>query len=363
MIFPIKLLSRRWLICTALLSLVLVLLSCTPSHPQSTFDYAGPVSKNLLNLFWIIFWMALAVFVIVIGALLYLVIRFREKKEWKMPVQVHGNRKLEIAWTVVPALLLIALAVMTVQTLFELRNPESNNPLRIEIIAHQWWFEVVYPEFNITSANEINVPVGRDVSVKLDSSDVIHSFAVPKLMGKMDIIPNHTNTTWFRADEPGVFFGQCAEFCGIAHALMKFRVVARPQEDFQDWITNQQAPARASSGAAAEGAMVFNSKGCIVCHTVNGPDTNAMRESRNQAFMGGQKLTHGPNLTHFATRSSFAGALVENNEENLKEWLRDPEKVKPGNRMARLAAAFNDPNFSLTETDILALTTYLQGLE
>ncbi len=355
---------RRCLLAIGFLSLVLLILSCTPSHPQSTFDSAGPVAKNLLNLFWIIFWSSLGVFVVVVGVLLFAIVRFREKPGDKMPIQTHGNRKLEIAWTIAPALFLIALSVMTVQTLFELDSPKSDNPLKVDVIAHQWWFEASYPEFNITTANEINVPVGRDVVFSLQSKDVIHSFWVPKLSGKMDIIPNVDNSTWFSASEPGVFFGQCAEFCGIAHALMKFRVIAHPEEEFLQWVAEQQAPARVpSEGLVADGALVFNSKGCIVCHTVAGPDTVALRESRNNSFLNDQALTHAPNLTHFASRDTFAGSIVESTDENLAAWLRDPEEVKPGNRMSRLAAAFNDPALALTDSDISALVAYLQSLE
>ncbi len=354
----------HWLLIAACLSLLLLLISCTPSHPQSTFDAAGPVSRSQLNLFWVIFWASLGVFVVVVGALLYSVVRFREKPGQAMPTQVHGNRKLEIAWTVAPALLLGAIAVMTVQTLFELEDPPSDNPLQVRVVAHQWWFEAIYPEYNVTTANEINVPVGRDVSFTLDSEDVIHSFWVPKLSGKMDVIPNVTNATWFRADEAGVFYGQCAEFCGVAHALMKFRVVAQPPEEFEQWLAAQQAPARTpTEGAALAGQTVFSAKGCIVCHTVTGPDTEALRASRNRGFLDGQPLTHGPNLTHFASRGSFAGSIMETDDENLAAWLRDPEQVKPGNRMSRLAAAFNDPALELSESDISALVAYLQSLE
>ena len=361
---PQRLLSRRWLIVLGLLALVILLIACTPSHPQSTFDAAGPVAKSQLNLFWILFWASLAIFIVVVGALLFTLFRFRERPGTSLPVQTHGNRKLEIAWTVAPSLLLIALAVMTVQTLFELESPSQDNPLQVEVIAHQWWFEFVYPEFGVTTANEVNVPVGRDVAFKVDSRDVIHSFWVPKLSGKMDIIPNVTNNTWFHASEPGLYYGQCAEFCGIAHAFMKFRVVAHAEEDFLQWVAGQQAPTRiATEGLAAEGSLVFNSKGCIVCHTVAGPDAPAMRDSRTASFLEGKALVHAPNLAHFASRGSFAGSMFENTDENLAAWLADPEGVKPGNRMARLADAFNNPDLALSDSDITALVAYLQSLE
>lgn len=358
-----RLFSRRLMMVALLLALALLFLSCTPSHPQSTFDAKGPVAENQLNLFWVIFWAALAVFIVVVGLLIYSMVRFRQRPGQGLPVQVHGNRRLEIAWTIVPALLLTAIAVMTVRTLFELRSPPSDDPLRVEVIAHQWWWEVIYPDYNITTANEIVVPVDRDVMITLDSYDVVHSFWVPKLRGKKDIIPNKTNTTWFSAAEAGVFRGQCAEFCGIAHALMQFQVEAKPQEEFQEWLDGQRTMAAIpTTGAAAEGLRVFNSKGCLVCHTTTGPDTMAIRESRQQAFLDGHALTHAPNLTHFASRSTLAGAIMENTEENLRAWLRDPEEVKPGNRMARLAEAFNNPDLALTEEDITALIAYLQTL-
>jgi cytochrome c oxidase subunit 2 len=358
-------LVRLWLPIALLLSLVFILVGCTPSDPLSTFDAAGPVSKNQLNLFWVIFWASAGVFVLVAGLLLYSVIRFRERPGGDLPAQVHGNRRLEILWTLVPALLLAAISVMTVRSIFELESPPSDpaDRLRVEVIAHQWWFEAVYPDFNVTTAGEIHIPVGQDVSITLDSDDVIHSFWVPKLGGKKDIIPNKTNTTWFRADEAGVFFGQCAEFCGIAHALMRFRVVAEPREEFEQWVGSQQAAAAIPQGPAAQGQQVFNSKGCVVCHTVSGPDTAVVRDSRKAAFMSGQAMTHAPNLTHFANRETFAGGIEDSTEENLKEWLRDPEDVKPGNRMARLADAFNNPEMALTEEDISALVAYLRSLE
>ena len=361
---PKRLLSSRWLPVLGLIYLVVLLIACTPEHPQSTFEAAGPVAKSQLNLFWILFWMSLAIFIVVVGALLFTLFRFREKPGTALPFQTHGNRKLEIAWTVAPSLLLIALAVITVQTLFALDSPSQDDPLQVEVIAHQWWFEFYYPEYNVTTANEVNVPVGRDVAFKVDSRDVIHSFWVPKLRGKIDIIPNVTNNTWFSASEPGLYYGQCAEFCGIAHAFMKFRVVAQHEDEFLEWVAGQQAPARfATEGLASEGSLVFNTKGCITCHTVAGPDSAAMRDSRTASFLGGQNLVHAPNLAHFASRGSFAGSMFENTDENLAAWLRDPEGVKPGNRMARLADAFNNPDMALSESDIEALVAYLQSLQ
>ncbi|SVA34294.1 uncharacterized protein METZ01_LOCUS87148, partial [marine metagenome] len=340
-----------------------LLAACNSSSPQSTFEAAGPVAREQLKLFWIIFWAAMIVFALVMAIMIYSIIRFRRRASDDIPNQVHGNTALEVVWTVGPIILLIGIGIITVRTLFNLDSPPSSDPLRVEVWAHQWWFEAAYPDYSITTANEIYIPVDRDVSVKLQSSDVLHSFWVPKLAGKTDVVPGRVNEQWFRADEEGVFFGQCAEFCGTAHALMKFRVVAVSEPEFNLWLDQQRLPARIPTEVAATGASVFNTKGCIVCHSVGGPDSNEIRESRSAAFLEGQMVSHGPNLTHFGSRDVFAGAILEVNEENLKKWLKDPEDLKPGNRMSRLAGAFNDPALELTESDIDALAAYLLSLE
>ena len=346
-----------------LLTIVAVFAACNSSSPQSTFDAAGPVAREQLRLFWIIFWAAMIVFVLVMAVMVYSIIRFRRRPSDGIPNQVHGNAVLEIIWTVVPIILLIGIGVITVKTLFDLDQPPSSDPLRVEVWAHQWWFEAAYPDYSITTANEIYIPVNRDVSVKLMSNDVLHSFWVPKLAGKTDVVPGRVNEQWFRADEEGVFYGQCAEFCGTAHALMKFLVIAVPETEFNLWLDQQRLPAVIPTELAKVGATLFNTKGCIVCHSVGGADSNEIRESRSGAFLAGQMVSHGPNLTHFGSRDVFAGAIMEVNEENLKKWLQDPEALKPGNRMSSLAGAFNDPAMELSTSDIDALVAYLLSLK
>jgi len=340
-----------------------LLVACNPSSPQSTFDAAGPVAREQLRLFWIIFWAAMIVFALVMSIMIYSMIRFRRRSSDDIPKQVHGNTALEVVWTVAPIILLIGIGIITVRTLFALDQPPSSDPLRVEIWAHQWWFEAAYPDYSITTANEIYIPVNRDVSVKLMSNDVLHSFWVPKLAGKTDVVPGRVNQQWFRADEEGVFFGQCAEFCGTAHALMKLQVIAVPEPEFNLWLDQQRLPAIIPTDFASTGAAVFNTKGCIVCHSVGGPDSNEIRESRSQSFLAGQMVSHAPNLTHFGSRNVFAGAILKVNEENLKKWLKDPEDLKPGNRMSSLAGAFNDPILQLTNSDIDALAAYLLSLK
>ena len=339
----------------ATLGLVLaVLAGCTPSHPQSTFDTLGPVSQSQANLFWVLFWIGSFVFVAVTGALIYMAIRFRRREGDGDPEQVHGHSKLEIAWTIAPTLLLAAIAVPSVLTIFDNANsplPPADGGLLVEVTGHQWWFEFEYPEYEIATANELHIPVGEPINFALDSVDVIHSFWVPKLAGKVDMIPNNDNTMWFQAREPGEYLGQCAEFCGVSHADMRVKVIAHTRDDFDAWVAAQQAPAVEPTDPLAQaGKEIFFSTeaGCRGCHTIDG--TNA----RGQI---------GPNLTHFASRGEFAGGTLENSQHNLRAWLEDPENMKPANKMGRDAVVYNDPNRALTEPEISALIAYLRALQ
>ena len=222
--------------------------------------------------------------------------------------------------------------------------------LKVTVTAYQFWWEFTYPELDVVTANELHVPVGVPVSLVLESKDVIHGFWIPKLAGKVDVFPNIGNTMWFQVDEPGTYLGLCTEFCGIGHAHMRFRVIADGPAQFDEWVASQKAP------PALPMDPVFGLKGCNTCHTVTGPDAEGVQEGRMQGFLQGQPMYPAPNLTHLASRSTFAGS-VENNEENLRRWLRDPGEVKPGNREKDLA------NLDLNEDEISDLVAYLQKLE
>ena len=337
-------------------TLVVLLLGCTPSHPQSTFDTLGPVARSQLTLFWVIFWAGLFVFITVEGAIVYAAIKYRRRGEADPP-QTHGNKRLEIAWTIVPAILLAVIAVPTLITIFDNANspdPPEDGGLTVAAIGHQWWFEFRYPhpdnsQEEVVFANELHIPVGEVVNINLDSVDVIHSFWVPKLAGKVDMVPNNFNTIWLMAEEPGEYFGQCAEFCGVSHANMRFKVIAESQGDFDAWLRAQAAPAAEPvDPLGVEGKDVFMSirAGCRGCHTIDGT------KARGQI---------GPNLTHFASRKHFAGAIMENTQDNLRKWLQDPGKMKPGNIMAG-AAVYTDSERALTEPQISALMAYLRSL-
>ena len=323
---------------------------CTPSHPQSTFDAQGPVAERQLTLFWIILWAATFVFVIVGGGLLYTVIRFRRRPGQGIPAQVHGSTKLEIGWTVVPAVALIVLAVPTVISEFYISNPPSGDRLQVNVTAHQWWWEIEYPESGVVTSNELHIPVDMTVNVDLTSTDVLHSFWVPKLAGKMDIFPGKTTSLWFEADEVGESFGQCAEFCGESHAWMRFRVIADTPEEFEAWKASQLADAPVpTTPEETEGARLFLNKGCIACHTVSGVD--------------GAVGVRGPNLTHLGGRVTMAAGIMDMNTDNLREWLTDPDEMKPGNIMSNEAPVYTNPDLALSSVEIDALVAYLQGLK
>ena len=376
------------------LAAILLLIGCTPSHPQSTFDAAGPVAEKQRTLFYIIFWAAVAVFVLVEGVLLYAVVRYR-RRWWRdaMPVQAHGNTPLEIGWTVAPAIVLAVIAVPTVIYIFDISRDPPPDALEVRVIGHQWWWEFEYTRDDLTTflerdvgdsvvtANELYVPVDTPVHLTLVSDDVIHSFWIPKLAGKRDVVPANENPLWFEARSrdidslPATFFGQCAEFCGVAHAHMKIRVIVDTRDGFEAWVQNyydiaarEQAKRRdipTDDSLETRGFRVFQTRGCILCHKADGPATVEERRSLREAFERGDLRFPAPNLTNFGTRTSLAGAILENDPfgDNLMKWLRDPEDIKEGNRMGRMANVYVDPDARLTGEEIEALAAYLLSLK
>jgi cytochrome c oxidase subunit 2 len=234
----------RWSL-RALVAAPAFLVACTEKYPRSTLAPASEFARMIDNLFDTILWAGLVVFVLVEALLVYAVLRYRMRSaNEKRPEAVHGHTRLEIAWTMVPALVLIVIAVPTVRTIFVTQDTDPiPGALKVRVVGHQWWWEFDYPDLGFVTANELHVPVGKTVEFQLQSADVIHSFWVPRLGGKRDVIPPHTNRLWFTAEEPGTHPGQCAEFCGAAHALMGFRVIAEEPEDFEAWVANQRRPA------------------------------------------------------------------------------------------------------------------------
>jgi cytochrome c oxidase subunit 2 len=325
-----------------------------------------------LLLFNVLLWVMVAVFIIVEGVLVYAAIRYRRRPGQELPKQTHGNMTLEITWTIIPTILIMALGIWSVITIYEFDEPPASaDVLHVNVTGHQWWFEFEYEDAGggkrIVTANELRVPVDRAVRLTLESDDVLHSFWIPKLAGKIDIVPTRTNHLWFQADSdkidslPATFYGQCAEFCGIAHALMKFRVRVLSQEGYDAWVRNY-GPPPANTDQAKQGQRVFGN--CVMCHSIDGENDSQAQASRKQAFLSGGGLVPAPNLTDLRTRESLAAGLLDLNKETLKRWVRNPEDVKPGNYMkSRAAHLYGTGELSLSDSDLDAVVAYLLNLQ
>ncbi len=314
--------------------------SFTSPENLNIFDPVSPVSTTIRDLFFLVFGVIGIIFVITEGALVWSLIRFRSKgDETSEPPQIYGSNPIELAWTVIPVLIVFILFLVTTRTIYSLDLQEPpEGALRVTATGHQWWWEFQYEDLDITTAGELHVPKGTPVFVELRSFDVIHSFWVPRLAGKIDAIPNRENHLWFQADEVGTWFGQCAEFCGTQHAKMLIRVISEEQEDFDAWVANQQLDA-VEVPEALSGKETFLSLACVNCHNVEGV-----------MMQGG----FAPDLTHLMSRDTIASGAAENTPENLRKWLRDPNSIKDGCLM---------PNMMLTEEQIDLLVGFLTTLK
>src|SRR5947209_1415181 len=320
----------------------------------SIFDPASPQAESIRRLSVLVFAITGFIFVVVEGILIYAIVRFRRRAgaAGAEPPQVYGSKPIEIAWTAAPALIVFVLVLVTARTLWEVNVPppeprEGDNTLFVTVVGRQWWWEYQYDHYNgrplgFTTANELHVPAGEDgvsrpVYLTLKSADVCHSFWVPRLAGKTDLIPGRLNSMWFRADQPGLYLGQCAEYCGTQHANMLIRVVAEPPAEFDRWLTDQARPA-ADEQAGRDGRAAFLAQSCVNCHRVRGT-----------AAAG----TYAQYLTHLMSRQTLAAGMVPNSPDNLRQWLADPQKTKPGCLM---------PAFGLSPTDLDRVVGYLLTL-
>ncbi len=304
---------------------------------------ASDYADTLLDLQNLTLYLGVGVAVLVFAILGYILVRFRYRPDAPEPQQVHGNTTLELAWTLIPALLIAVIAVPTVRTIFATQAEASPDALRVDVVGYQWWWAFRYPLANgdtVVTANEIHVPVGRQVELRITAADVLHSFWVPQMGGKRDLIPNRINRIVFTPREPGLYLGQCAEFCGESHALMKMRLVAHSPEDFERWLAEQAAPAvEPADSAVLLGQQLVTAGTCAGCHTIRGTSATFARL--------------GPDLTHFARRRSLAAGIMENNAENLAAWIDDPQAIKPGALM---------PDLGLSDQEIRYIVAYLQTL-
>jgi cytochrome c oxidase subunit II len=377
---------------------------------QSTIEVEGPVALNQLKLFYVTCWVTLVIFILVGGVLAYATIKFRARPgaepRAEAPGDGHGNPFVEAGLIGASVLALVVVAIPTLKSIFytyDVPQEDKANAYQITATGLQWWFKFEYPKEQIAgfgplvTANELVIPAGRPVHIDLRSMDVIHSFWIPKLAGKVDMIPNRANFLWLKADHPGYYWGQCAEFCGESHAVMRFRVIALAQRDFYDWLNRQMQPARNVAPVAneqpraqfvslrtfgqnemgfragdaldvtpleawrakqapekdedpaliAKGRQLFQAKTCFTCHVVRGSQ------------IGGSALY--PDLTHVGARTTIAGGLLENNAEELQRWIHNPSLVKPGNKMWVNGYLAN--HIQLSPDDEVALVAYLQSLK
>jgi cytochrome c oxidase subunit II len=309
--------------------------------PTSLVDPAGPRAAITANLWWFMLALGLLVYVLVMGLLAASLIarpggRFRLGDRARTRLVVGGG-------LIAPAVVLVVLLVADLKTLVAVAAPAGSADLNLEVVAHQWWWEVRYPDQNISTANEIHVPSGATVVIRLSSVDVIHSLWVPRLAGKTDVVPGQTNTMWLEASQPGEYRGECAEYCGIQHANMAFTVVAQDPAQFQGWVSAQQQPSAAPADEqTVRGAQAFASLGCINCH--------ALRYGGTAATGGGL----GPDLTHLASRGAIAAGVAANDAPTLERWIANPQAIKQGTTMP--------PTQTDAET-LHALAMYLASLK
>ncbi len=359
--------------------LLLALGACADKAPLTTLEPKGPKARSIDHLVNPVFLIAGVVFVLVQGGVLFLAWRFRTRRDddGTLPEQVHGNFKLEIGWTILPALLLAGVGGASVVTLLDLEKKPADAQ-EITVVGQQWWWEYRYDvdhdgTDDIVTANDLVIPAGKPISLTITSRDVIHSFWIPGLNGKRDAVPGREHPLELEADEPGVYRGQCTEFCGLSHGYMRMRVVALSASDYADWEANQLKGAQVPTSALAKEGMDTFRTTCTGCHLVSGPGGNA------DIFNGTAQVSGAaPNLTHFASRGVFAGGVydlwVDQNHNgeidiaergkqldvaNLIAWLKDP----PGRKPMYPKGSRGMPNLNLTDEQIKALVAYLETLE
>jgi cytochrome c oxidase subunit 2 len=380
-----RLRKSRW----ALLALLLFLAACAKDAPQDSLEPEGPIARQIDNLVNPVFLVAGVVFVIVEFGMLFLVWRFRRRPDEdadEVPAQIHGNTKVELGWTIVPALILTVVSVGTLTTLFAIESEADETTMTVDVIGHQWWWEFNYDvdgddEVDIVTANDLVVPADQKISLEITSEDVIHSFWIPKLNGKKDAVAGRVHELTVEVDEPGTYVGQCTEFCGLSHAYMRQRFVALPPTDYENWVANQLQDAETpAEGDAAAGAELFTTQ-CSRCHLARGINDAEFEEQGEGQGEDGLIAGPAPDLTHFATRGAFAGATFdlwlpqgddpvvqwddigeELNREQLRAWLRNPPGEKPM-APAEEGQGRGMPNLELTEEQIDQLVAFLETLD
>jgi cytochrome c oxidase subunit 2 len=307
-------------------------------RPEST------PAGSIFNLSLLVVTVTAVIFVIVFSLIVYSVTKFgRNTDDSREPPQVYGSNQVELAWTVIPVLIVLILFLATARVIHSVQDAfEPDKSVRVIVIGHQFWWELRYPKLNIVTANELHVPVSPYANptptfLTLLSSDTDHSFWVPRLAGKTDLIPNRVNDTWIDPHNTGIYLGQCAQYCGVEHAKMLLRVYVDTPAEFKRWAQNQKTDA-VTDASAVEGRRVFESTGCINCHAVKGTIANGR---------------FGPDLTHLMSRDTIASGIVPNTPENLRKWIQNPDSMKEGSLM---------PAMKLNDEDLGSVVAYLATL-
>jgi len=318
------------------------------SNPTTLFAPAGTPAHSIFHLSLLVLGITAAIFLVVGGLLLYAAVRFRHRpgdaNAAQEPPQIYGSTQIELSWTVIPILIVVMLFLATARIILLTQNAtKPADALDVTVIGHQFWWEYHYPKLGIVTANELHIPVSdpkhpTPTYLTMTSADTDHSFWVPRLAGKTDVIPNRINTMWMDPEAPGLYLGQCAQYCGTQHALMLLRVYADTPAQFAAWVAHQKQPA-VEDPSVAEGRAVFQHNACISCHTVAGTVATG---------------TFGPDLTHLASRDTIASGAVPNTAANLRAFVDNPANFKPGCLM---------PPMHLNQHDLDAVTAYLTTLK
>src|SRR5580658_7794104 len=311
--------------------------------PTNIFAPVSTAAESIIGLSKFVLARTTMIFVVVFALLAYVAVTFRNRSadDRSEPAQVYGSTQVEVAWTVIPVLIVIALFLASARVIASIQNPvRPAGTVEVIVTGHQYWWEYRYPALNIVTANELHVPISDPAHpmptfLTLVSVDTDHSFWVPRLGGKTDLIPNHPNHMWIDPHETGLFLGQCAQYCGTQHAKMLLRVYVQSREEFDRWVHEQQQTPQAG---ASVGERVFRSTACVNCHTVSGTPA---------------KGKFGPDLTHLITRDTIAAGAAPNTPERLRLWIKNPDAIKPGSKM---------PAMGLSDHDLDAVTAYLETL-
>ena len=314
--------------------------------PTSIFSPESTPARWVFDLSLMVSTVCAAIFLVVVSLLTYSLIKFRKKPgdDASEPPQVYGSTQIELAWTIIPILIVLVLFLASARVIFYTRETRAAAPgdTVVDVVGHQFWWEYRYPDLGVVTANELHLPVadkgrGSRTLLQLYSADTVHSFWVPRLAGKTDLIPNFPNTMWIDPERPGLYLGQCAQYCGVQHAKMLLRVYVQPRSEFNAWIAQQRRLAQPTE-AVTRGRELFERTACMDCHTISGTSATGR---------------FGPNLTHLMSRDTLAAGVLTNTRDNLRRWIADPSVFKPASLM---------PAMGFGDDDLNAVTDYLMTL-